>query len=168
MAVGTGKKIVLAVIVVVGYLIGNHSNDSKKYEELKNNDPSSLSQDDKSFIKTIEDGRAKAEADRRDYQKEQVAEKEKTKPKPLSEKVLLQNDVIFTCKDIARNSLNYPDSFEVENTNSGVDNQNGKQVYYFTLDYSGVNAFNVRGSHTIECYGTIGDPSHSVTYRTFN
>lgn len=35
MAVGTGKKIVLAVIVVVGYLIGNHSNDSKKYEELK-------------------------------------------------------------------------------------------------------------------------------------
>ena len=112
MAVGTGKKIVLAVIVVVGYLIGNHSNDSKKYEELKNKDPSSLSQDDKSFIKTIEDGRAKA--------------------------------------------------------NSGVDNQNGKQVYYFTLDYSGINAFNVRGSHTIECYGTIGDPSHSVTYRTFN
>lgn len=168
MAIGTGKKIVLVVIVVLGYLIGNHANDDKRYEELKSKEPSSLSQDDKLFIKTVDDERMKAEAERRGYQKKMEVEKEREKPKPLSEKVLLQNDVIFTCKDIARNSLNYPDSFEVENTNSGVDNQNGKQVYYFTLDYSGINAFNVRGSHTIECYGTIGDPSHSVTYRTFN
>lgn len=168
MAVSTGKKVFLAVIVVVGYLIGNHENDDKRYEELKGKEPSSLTQDDKSFIKTVDDERLKAEVERRDYQKIQEAEREKAKPNPLSEKVLLQNDVIFACKDIARNSLNYPDSFEVENTNSGIDNQNGKQIYYFTLDYSGVNAFNVRGTHTIECYGTIGDPSHSVTHKIFN
>ncbi|MBD3699991.1 hypothetical protein IE996_04420 [Klebsiella pneumoniae] len=35
MAIGTGKKIVLVVIVVLGYLIGNHANDDKRYEELK-------------------------------------------------------------------------------------------------------------------------------------
>ncbi|MBD3743992.1 hypothetical protein IE980_16145 [Klebsiella pneumoniae] len=73
----------------------------------------------------------------------------KGKTKTLIGKILLQNDVIFACKDIARNSLNYPDSFEVENTNSGIDNQNGKQIYYFTLDYSGVNAFDVGARYTI-------------------
>ncbi|RRE05787.1 hypothetical protein EAN86_07140 [Klebsiella pneumoniae] len=64
-----------------------------------------LSEDDKSFIKTVDDERMKAEAERRGYQKKMEAEKEREKPKPLSEKILLQNDVIFACKDIARNSL---------------------------------------------------------------
>lgn len=69
MAIGTGKKIVLVVIVVLGYLIGNHANDDKRYEELKSKEPSSLSEDDKSFIKTVDDERMKAEAERRGYQK---------------------------------------------------------------------------------------------------
>ncbi|MBD3720721.1 hypothetical protein IE992_01295 [Klebsiella pneumoniae] len=110
----------------------------------------------------------KAEAERRGYQKKWKQRRKGKNQNPYRKKILLQNDVIFACKDIARNSLNYPDSFEVENTNSGIDNQNGKQIYYFTLDYSGVNAFNVRGTHTIECYGTIGDLSHSVTHKIFN
>lgn len=77
MAIGTGKKIVLVVIVVLGYLIGNHANDDKRYEELKSKEPSSLSQDDKLFIKTVDDERMKAEAERRGYQKKMEVEKER-------------------------------------------------------------------------------------------
>ncbi|HHY0812915.1 hypothetical protein [Phytobacter diazotrophicus] len=85
----------------------------------------------------------------------------------LSEQELLQNDVIFTCEDIARSSLTNPDSYEREQTESGVDDQGNKKVYYFTLHYSGVNSFNVRDIHTVECYGTIGDAKHDVTYKMF-
>lgn len=85
----------------------------------------------------------------------------------LSEQELLQNDVIFTCEDIARTSLTSPDSYEREQTESGIDDQGSKKVYYFTLHYSGVNSFNVRDIHTIECYGTVGDTKHEVTYKMF-
>ena len=168
MAVSASKKVVLVVLLAAAYIIGRGNEEHKKYDELKSKPLSELSQQDREFIKKTEDDRAKAESDRREYQLEEKRKKESSKAKPLSEQELLQNDVIFSCNEMARNALNYPDSFKIDHTKSGIDNQQGSKVYYYTLDYSGVNAFNVRSTHTIECYGTIGDESRKVTYRKFN
>lgn len=166
MAVSTGKKIILVVILAVGYVIGNGSNENKKYEELKAKSSTELTKEDKSFIRKIEDERSAAEADRKKYQLEQ--KKKDDADKPRRELMELQLAVRMACHDTASSLLKYPDSFEDEQHEDGIDKQGDKNVYYFTLHYSGVNAFNVRDIHTIECYGTVGDPSHRVTYRTFN
>ena len=166
MAVSTGKKMILVAILAAGYFIGNGANENKRYEELKAKQPSDLTQDDKSFIKKIEDGRSKAEEERKQYQLEQKKKDEADRPR--REFMELQLAVRMACHDTASSLLKYPDSFKDEQHEDGIDNQEGKDIYYFTLHYSGVNSFHVRSTHTIECYGTIGDPSHSVTYRTFN
>lgn len=167
MAVSANKKVFLVVLLAAAYFIGRGNEDHKKYDDLKNKPQSELTQEDRDFIKKTEDERAKAEVERKNYQREEAKSKEASKAKPLSEQELLQNDVIFACRDIARGSLNSPDSFEIEQSESGIDEQTNKKVYYYTLHYSGVNAFNVRSTHTIECYGTLGDKSHNVTYRAF-
>lgn len=138
MAVSRSKKIVLLVVIVVGYLIGNHKNNET--DKVSSNTEAS----------------------------EQVKAQQSSSAPTLSEEALLKNEVIFTCKDIARSSLSLPDTFETEQTESGIDENNGKQIYYFTLHFSGMNAFNSRITHTIECYGTIGDKKRTVTYKTFN
>lgn len=138
MAVSRSKKIVLLVVIVVGYLIGNHKNSGTDKASGNTEAP------------------------------EKAAAQQSSNTPTLSEDVLLKNEVIFTCKDIARSSLSLPDTFETEQTESGIDEKNGKQVYYFTLHFSGMNAFNSRITHTIECYGTVGDKNRTVTYKTFN
>lgn len=168
MAVSTGKKITLLAILAVGYFISDGAQDNQKYESLKAIPPKELTPNDKAFIKKIEDERSAGETERKQHQLGKKRKEEQDSPKPLSEQELLQNEVIFTCEGIARSYLNHPDSYQRERTESGIDQQEGEKVYYFTLHYSGVNAFNVRSIYTIECYGMIGDKKHNVTYRTFN
>lgn len=166
MGVSTGKKVVLVAIIAIGYFIGNGANENKRYEELKAKPPNALTQDDKSFIKKIEDGRSAAEEDRRQFQLEE--KKKEDADKPRRELMELQLAVRTACHNTALSFLKYPKSFKDEQHEDGIDKQGEKKVYYFTLHYSGINAFNVRSIHTIECYGTVGDQSHQVTYRTFN
>jgi hypothetical protein len=84
----------------------------------------------------------------------------------LSEQELLQNDVIFTCEDIARSSLTNPESYEREQTESGIDDQGNKGLLLYA-PLLRRKLFNVRDIHTVECYGTIGDAKHDVTYKMF-
>ena len=168
MAVSNSKKIVLGLIFVIAYHFWQSNEDQRKYDELITRPVSTLSQEDKEFIKYREDKRAKDEAEMKQYRAEEKRKKEANKAKPLSEQVLLQNDVIFSCNEVARRTLSFPDSFEVEQTESGIDDNGESKIYYYTLHYSGINAFNARGIHTVECYGTVGDREHKVTYKTFN
>ena len=166
MAVSNSKKILLGLILVGAYYFGQANEEHQKYDDLKSKSPSELSSEDKAFISRIDNERAKAELNRQKYQQE---EREKEgRDKPRRELMELQIAVKMACEDTAKGLLNYPTSYEKEQQEDGVGDKSGKKIYYYTLHYSGVNAFNVRIINTIECYGTIGDPSRQVTYRTFN
>ncbi|HBQ0466801.1 hypothetical protein [Klebsiella aerogenes] len=164
--VSTSKKIALVVIIAIGYFIGHGVNENNKYDELKSKKTSELSLDDKAFIKKIDEERAKAEADRHQYQIEQ--KKKEDADRPRRELMELQLAVRGACHETALSLLKHPDSYKDEQHEDGLDKQGDKTVYYFTLHYSGVNDFNVRSTSTIECYGTVGDKSQKVTYKTFN
>lgn len=166
MSISTGKKILLVAFLGVAYFIGNGVNEHNKYDELKSKKAEELTQEDKSFIQKVESERAEAEKDRQQYQLEQKKKNEEDKPR--RELMELQIAVRSACQDTASSLLKYPDSFKDEQHEDGIDKQSDKNVYYFTLHYSGVNAFNVRSTHTIECYGTVGDRNRTVTYKTFN
>lgn len=164
MAVSTGKKVAFAIILIAAYFIGKGNEEHKKYDDLKSKPQSELTQDDRDFIRKTEDERAEAEADRISYQLEQKKKDEADKPR--RELMELQIAVRVACEDTAKSQLKYPGSYSSEQHEDGIEKENNS--YYYTLHYSGVNAFNVRSTHTIECYGTLGDKSHNVTYRTFN
>lgn len=166
MAVSTGKKIVLIAILAVGYFIGSGENEHKKYDELKTKNASELTVDEKEFISKVEIERSKAESDRKQYQIEQKKKEEADKPR--RDLMELQLAVRMACDTTARSMLSIPSSYEDEQHEDGFDKQGETDIYYFTLHYSGVNSFNVRSTHTIECYGSVGDKGHKVTYRTFN
>lgn len=166
MAVSASKKVVLVALLAAAYFIGRGTVEHKKYDELKSKPLSELSQQDREFIKKTEDDRAKAESDRKEYQLEEKRKEEADRPR--RELMELQIAVRSACEDTARSQLNYPDSYDDEQYEDGIDSQDGRKFYYYTLHYSGTNAFNVRSTHTIECYGTIGDESRKVTYRKFN
>ncbi|WP_456309769.1 hypothetical protein [Serratia proteamaculans] len=166
MAVSNSKKIVLGLILVLAYYFGQGQENQQKYEDLKSKDPALLSLEDKKFIAKVESERAKTELERKEYQRKEREKEEKDKPR--RELMELQIAVRMTCVDIAKGLMKYPKSYEEEQSEDGIDNQNGKKIYYYTLHFSGVNAFNVRGINTIECYGNVGDTSHHVTYRAFN
>ncbi|WP_134705378.1 hypothetical protein [Rahnella sp. CJA17(1/100)] len=170
----SGVVIFLAFIGLLYYGTAEKNKDNDRYNSLKGKPLSELSIEDKSFLEIRKKEEAEKATREALQRKEAAASAQKAKEKgkegraePLSEQVLLQNEVIFTCNDLARNMLAYPDSYSKEQTESGISNENGKKVYYYTLHFSGLNAFNARVIHTIECYGTIGDQSRRVTYRTF-
>ncbi|MCC3717984.1 hypothetical protein LLP99_16950 [Rouxiella badensis] len=171
----SGVVIFLVVVGLLYYGSAEKSKENERYNSLKSKPISELSSDDRSFIQLKDKEAAEKKISealqrKKDAANELKAKKreEENKPKPLSEQVLLQNEVIFTCNDLAKNMLSYPESYNTEQTESGISDESGKKTYYYTLHFSGLNAFNVRGIHTIECYGTVGDRSRQVTYRTFN
>lgn len=165
MAVNTSKKVVLGIVLLVAYFIGNGVNNQQKYDELKSKPASELTDEERDFVKETEDARQQAEQDRSNYQAEEKKKAEADRPRRAL--LELQAMVRSSCEETASSTLNYPKSYEHEQHEDGFDERSDGKYYFFTLHYSGVNSFNVRSVHTIECYGKVGDIKTPITYKIF-
>lgn len=154
----------LAVLGFAAYAILDTKQDEEKVEQAQSKSAESRNESDKAVIRTAEEKEAARLKRKAAYEKERADEAKKNQ---LPDDVLAKNNVIFACKDIARNSLSRPDTFDTEQTESGIDDSVSPKQYYFTLHYSGLNDFNVKVIHTIECYGSLTKPDGEVTYRMF-
>lgn len=154
----------LAVLGFAAYAILDTKQDEEKVEQAQSKSAESRNESDKAVIRTAEEKEAARLKRKAAYEKERADEAKKNQ---LPDDVLAKNNVIFACKDIARNSLSRPDTFDTEQTESGIDDSVSPKQYYFTLHYSGLNDFNVKVIHTIECYGSLNKPDGEVTYRMF-
>lgn len=162
------KVLRLLLFFVIGFAIyaamdtkedRGHISDlkSKSTNQLTNSDKEELVEADKS---------EKARLVRKEqYDEEQ--RKEALRNKPKRDFLELQLNVRIACENTARSLLKFPDSYEDVQHEDGVSDETGKSVYFFTLHYSAVNAFNVRSTSTIECYADVGDPNNKITYRSF-
>lgn len=160
------RMIFLLVVGFAVYAVLDTKNDRDHVSELKSKPQSELSDNDKRDLAEAD----KAEKERLNRKKvyEEEQRKESLKNKPQRDFVELQLKVRMACEDTARSRLKYPDSFRDEQHEDGVSDESGKKVYYYTLHYSAINAFNARSTSTIECYADVGKPDNKVTYRLFD
>lgn len=161
------KMLRIALLAVIGfavYAIVDTSQEEEQANQARNKSAESRTESDKKAIQSAEEKESARLKRKAAYEKELAEESKKNQ---LPNEVLAKNNVIFACKDIARNTLNRPDTFDAEQTESGIEKTGSKNQYYFTLHYSGLNDFNVKVIHTIECYGDLAKPNGQVTYRMF-
>lgn len=159
----------LLLICVVGFFVYaalDTSNDREHIAELRKKDPSLLTDQDKLDLTAAVKEEKEAEKRRIAHEKEERAEREKNQAQTQALETQLNTRI--ACEDIARGKLRFPDSYQDESHEDGVSKIDGKDQYYFTLHYSGVNAFNVRSTSTIECYSPLNSRGEKVTYRSFD
>ncbi|TGC25275.1 hypothetical protein [Escherichia sp. E1130] len=154
----------LAVIGFAAYAIFDTSQEEDQASQARSKPAESRSESDKAAIRSAEE-KETARLKRKAIYEKELADEAKKNQLPVD--VLAKNNVIFACKDIARNTLTRPETFDTEQTESGIDDTVSPKQYYFTLHYSGLNDFNVKVIHTIECYGSLTKPNGQVTYRMF-
>lgn len=159
----------LLLICVVGffvYAVMDTNKDREHIAELRKKDTSLLTDQDRLDLKAADKEEKEAEKRRIAHEKEQREERKKNQAQ--TQKLENQVNTRVACEGVARGKLRFPDSYQDEAHEDGESKIDGKDQYYFTLHYSGVNAFNVRSTSTIECYSPLNSRGEKVTYRSFD